>query len=72
MGIKKEYKINKKKYIIDVTILIEYKINTLMKVRTRQAEVTSLKPYLEHFSFTCQNLFSEEWKPFKDITVGTK
>ena len=46
-------------------IALDNYCSTLMKVRTQQAEVTSLKPYLELFSsltlkayFTNNNIFS--------------
>ena len=36
-------------------IALDNYCSTLMKVRTQQAEVTSLKPYLEHFSSLTHN-----------------
>jgi hypothetical protein len=38
-------------------IALENYDKTLMKVRTQQAEVTSLKPYLEHFSSLTINAY---------------
>ena len=35
---------------LDLNIALDNYSSTLMKVRTQQAELTSIKPYLEHFS----------------------